>query len=411
MDFNKENAHIIFNYFRNRGYSVKACCALLGNLKPESTLLPNNLQNSYENSWKVKDAEYTRRVNEGTWLSPAGQPFATDKAGYGLAQWTSSGRKGGLLSLARKKGVSIDDILMQCEYIWNEIHGVGYAGVKAALNDGTDLDKMTRLVMTKYERPANQTEANQLARVKCAEEFYAYFTASPEKQEPVSNAGATREKVVAAMRYWEGAKDGNAKHKELINTYNTANPLPRGVKMTTSYAWCAATVSATAINCGMANTIIPIECSCGKMIALMQKMGIWQENDAYVPKPADIIFYDWSDNGIGDDVTGHDHVGIVESVTNNKITVMEGNLGGKWARRTIAVNARYIRGYGVPKYDDVAPAPTPVPITKEVWHVAALGDSVTKLAKNYGVTKESIISLNGLKAPYWLIKGKKYRVK
>ena len=31
-----------------------------------------------------------------------------------------------------------------------------------------------------------------------------------------------------------------------------------------------------------------------------QAMGIWQENDAYVPQIGDIIMYDWDDNGNGD---------------------------------------------------------------------------------------------------------------
>ena len=36
---------------------------------------------------------------------------------------------------------------------------------------------------------------------------------------------------------------------------------------------------------------------------------------------------------------------------NGKITVIEGNYNSCVGRREIAVNAKYIRGYGVPKYD------------------------------------------------------------
>lgn len=36
------------------------------------------------------------------------------------------------------------------------------------------------------------------------------------------------------------------------------------------------------------------------MIALCKKMGIWIENENRVPNPGEIIFYDWDDNGIGD---------------------------------------------------------------------------------------------------------------
>ena len=80
-------------------------------------------------------------------------------------------------------------------------------------------------------------------------------------------------------------------------------------------------------------------------------MGIWVESDSYVPSPGDYIFYDWDDNGIGDNRGDSDHVGIVEKVSDGLIYVIEGNYSNAVKRRTLAVNGRYIRGYGVPKYD------------------------------------------------------------
>ena len=47
-----------------------------------------------------------------------------------------------------------------------------------------------------------------------------------------------------------------------------------------------------------------------------------------------------------------DHVGIVEKVEDGAITVIEGNYSNSVKRRTIQVNDKYIRGYGVPKYDE-----------------------------------------------------------
>lgn len=87
------------------------------------------------------------------------------------------------------------------------------------------------------------------------------------------------------------------------------------------------------------------------MIRLFQKLGEWDENDARVPKPGDIIFYDWQDSGSGDNAGTPDHVGIVEKVSGNTITVIEGNKSDAVGRRTIKVNGRYIRGYGIPKYE------------------------------------------------------------
>ena len=79
--------------------------------------------------------------------------------------------------------------------------------------------------------------------------------------------------------------------------------------------------------------------------------GIWIENENRVPNPGDIIFYDWDDNGSGDNKGSADHVGIVEKVSGNIITVIEGNYNNCVARRNLEVNGKYIRGYGVPKYD------------------------------------------------------------
>ena len=152
------------------------------------------------------------------------------------------------------------------------------------------------------------------------------------------------------MRSWVGCKEGDATHKLIIDTYNSHKPLARGYKVKYTDAWCATTVSAAAIACGY-TPIIPTECSCNKMISLLQQKGIWQENDAYVPKPGDIIFYDWQDSGVGDNKGTSEHVGLVECVNNNDITVIEGNKNDGVERRTVKVNGRYIRGYGVPKYD------------------------------------------------------------
>ena len=86
------------------------------------------------------------------------------------------------------------------------------------------------------------------------------------------------------------------------------------------------------------------------MVNLFKNLGEWVENDAYVPSAGDVIFYDWDDSGSGDNTGWTDHVGIVESCDGKNIVVIEGNMNDSVGRRTIAVNGRYIRGFGVPKY-------------------------------------------------------------
>ena len=166
--------------------------------------------------------------------------------------------------------------------------------------------------------------------------------------------------IIDKMNSWLGCKQGDATHKHIIDTYNNHKPLAQGYKVKYTDAWCATTVSAAAIECGY-TAIIPTECSCNRMIKLLQGMGIWKENDAYVPQTGDIIFYDWQDSGIGDNTGGSDHVGYVEKVEDGVITVIEGNKNKGVEKRAIKVNGRYIRGFGTPKYDTAS-----VPVTPSV---------------------------------------------
>lgn len=164
-----------------------------------------------------------------------------------------------------------------------------------------------------------------------------------------------REKAVNTAKAWEGCKESNGTHKQIIDLYNSVKPLPRGYAVQYNDAWCATFVSAVGIAAGL-SAIILRECGCGKMIELYKNAGRWQENDAYVPSAGDVIFYDWQDTGKGDNTGNPDHVGIVCSVSNNTIKVIEGNKNNAVDYRNLAVNGRYIRGYGLPNYASMATA-------------------------------------------------------
>lgn len=159
----------------------------------------------------------------------------------------------------------------------------------------------------------------------------------------------TRKEIIQQAQAWVGKNEKDGSFKVIIDTYNTQTKLPRGYKMRYTDEWCATFISSLAIMCN-ATDIIPTECSCTKMIEKHKALGTWIEADNYKPATGDLLFYYWSDNGKGDCTSGASHIGIVEKVEGNKITVIEGNKGEAVARRTITVDARYIRGYAVPKY-------------------------------------------------------------
>lgn len=180
-----------------------------------------------------------------------------------------------------------------------------------------------------------------------------------------------RSEVVKLANSWVGLKESDGSYKKILDIYNSHKPLPRGVKMQPGWAWCACTWSALAIKLGYTD-IMPIEISCGELIILARKMGIWVEKDAYVPKPGDAILYDWDDNGRGDCLGAPEHIGVVTDVdtVRKTFTVVEGNYSRSVKRRTMQIDGRYIRGFITPKYFDedikVIPEKTIEQVAKEI---------------------------------------------
>lgn len=185
-----------------------------------------------------------------------------------------------------------------------------------------------------------------------------------------------RNKVVSIAQSYMGCNEADGSHRKIIDLYNSHTPLARGYKVKYTDAWCATFVSAVAIKAGLTD-IIPTECGCGPYIELFKKLGSWQENDAYVPKAGDYIFYDWQDSGVGDNVGSPDHVGIVEKVSGKTIYVIEGNYSDSVKRRTIEVNGKYIRGFGVPKYSSKA-SPTNSEKKEDTQSGSSSGSGVNK---------------------------------
>lgn len=343
----KTNEEKIWNFLASKGLNAFGVAGLMGNLYAESALNPQNLQNTYEKKLGLSDAEYTAAVDSGSYTG-----FVRDSAGYGLAQWTYWSRKEALLAYAKAAKASIGDLETQLGFLFKEL-SEGYTSVLAVLKTATSVRQASDVVLTKYERPANQGESVQIKRASYGQSYYDKYAkataAEPEKEG--GNSMSDRQNIVNAAVSYIGCKESDGSHKKIIDLYNSHKPLARGYAMKYTDAWCATFVSAMAIKCGL-TAILPTECGCEKMIELFKKLGSWQEDDAYVPQPGDVIFYDWDDSGSGDNRGYSDHVGIVERVSGSTITIIEGNMSNAVGRRNLKVNARYIRGYGVPKYKD-----------------------------------------------------------
>lgn len=120
------NTAAVYNYLtKTMGLNTAAACGVMININAESAMSPINLQNTYNSSLGLSDEEYTSRVDKGKGAYKTGsgtsKNFKSDSAGYGLCQWTSSGRKTNLLSRAVSSNRSIGDINMQLEHLNAEL--------------------------------------------------------------------------------------------------------------------------------------------------------------------------------------------------------------------------------------------------------------------------------------------------
>ena len=180
------NEERIWRFLKEMGLNDFAVAGIMGNLYAESGLSPINLENYYESKLGMTDEEYTAAVDNGSYSK-----FIHDSAGYGLAQWTYWSRKQGLLEMAQGKGVSIGDLDMQLEYLWQEM--LGYHGMMAKLKAATSVQEASNAVLLDFEHPADQSEAVQFARARMGQDFYDEYALT-------SRLGET-EKEDEEMRY------------------------------------------------------------------------------------------------------------------------------------------------------------------------------------------------------------------
>lgn len=156
------------------------------------------------------------------------------------------------------------------------------------------------------------------------------------------------QKMIDKMTAWLGKSEANGQHKDIINIYNNHKPLPQGYTVKYRDEWCATTISAAAIQCGLVDKVGK-ECSVQRFIDIFKQKGIWIEDGTIIPQRGDIICYAWSKSVQPNDNWAN-HIGLVERVDGATITVLEGNNDEAVKRRTIQVGNGYIRGYARPKY-------------------------------------------------------------
>lgn len=389
------NLKIVWKAFKNAGMTDAGAAGLMGNLKAESGLIPNRLEilciKRYRENLHVTytDESYTKGVDTGIisrseFLSPMGKQY-----GYGLAQWTSPNRKAGLYDLAQSKGTSIGDLDTQLEYLVHELK-TSYKSVYSVLTSTNKVQAASDTVLIHFEQPAN-AQAMRKERTNYGYQYFSLFASKGD--DPVSTV--TADKILDIYRSWIGYSEANGKHKKIVDLYNSHKPLARGYAVRYSDSWCDTCLSAAFIKANAVNLIGGTECGVEEHVKIFKRAGIWIEDGTIAPKPGDIIVYNWDQKTQPNDGYA-DHIGIVESVSGNTITTIEGNYKDSVGRRTIAVGNGQIRGYARPKYAKSTTKITTKPNIEKKPATSTNSTGPSKKPKWVGASK-----INGLNVRTW----------
>lgn len=158
MKYDKTTALRIRNFLIKNELTIEGVYGLMANIYCESGFRANNAQNSCMTRLGMTDETYTAKVDSNEY-----KDFVVDRIGYGICQWTSSGRKSGLLNYAKEQNKSIADETIQLNYLMKELK-TSYKTVFNMLTTSHDISECAKYVMTKFERPANQSNENQNKR-------------------------------------------------------------------------------------------------------------------------------------------------------------------------------------------------------------------------------------------------------
>jgi len=357
----KTNEEKIWNYLRKKGINDFGVAGLMGNIYAESGLSPTNVQNSYEKKLGYSDAEYTKTVDNGTYKN-----FVKDAAGYGLCQWTYYTRKQALLNFAKSNSKSIGDLEMQLDFLYKEL-SESYSSLLSSLKSATSVLKASNDVLTKFEKPADQSVSVQTKRASYGQRYYDKYhsNSDPDIKGGNSNMANTVDKVIAIAEAEVGylEKKNNSQLDSKTANAGSANYTKYGRDMHKIYpavmdfpaAWCDCFVDwcfQKAYGVSNAKKLLAgqFDDYTVNSAQLYKNKKAWYTSN---PKVGDQIFFKNANGGIC-------HTGLVYKVDSTYVYTIEGNTsssagvvanGGCVAYKKYTLNYSRIAGYGRPKYD------------------------------------------------------------
>ena len=159
------NEKAIWDFLYAKTNNAYGTAALMGNLFAESSLNPINATG---NKSGLTNEQYTAITDERK-----NDNFVIDNVAYGLVQWRFHTRKKGLYDLARQNETSVGNLRTQLEYLWKELQS--YKTAFNAVCTATDIRTASDIVMLKYEKPGNTSEAAKRKRAEYGQKYFDMF--------------------------------------------------------------------------------------------------------------------------------------------------------------------------------------------------------------------------------------------
>lgn len=375
-----ERVVYIYNALRKAGMTYAGAIGTIGNLQGEtSDFDPMSCETSYLNRFKLTDAEYTRRADNGE-IIYNGKYFEKDSAGYGIAQWTWCERKRNLLNYAKSQGKSVGDLDVQIAFMIKEMQ-MQYTSVWKVVSTTTDYTKAVKICVTDYEKPANQQSAIEV-RSRYAKNWNTIISDKdvalsqpdvPKKDDTSTISGFDRKRVIKLaldqVGYLEKrnnsqlddkiANAGSANYTKYARDLDSLGNFYNGSKQ--GFAWCDIFVDWLFVKCFGIENALNLLCQkyessgagCTYSMAYYRANGQFHARNEK-PQVGDQIFF-------GSGLNDSNHTGIVYRVDGDMVYTIEGNTssasgvipnGGAVCKKAYKRNYINIIGYGRPKYND-----------------------------------------------------------
>ena len=331
----KTSEERIWNYLIKKLGNAYGVAGLMGNLYAESALKSNNLENLCEQRLKENgksyctDEKYTAAVDSGQ-IGRAEflNPLPGKQYGYGLAQWTSPGRKGGLYDLVKERKVSISDEQAQLDFLISELKN-SYPTVLKTLKSAGSVKEASDIVLTKFEMPADCGTSVKNLRASYGQKYYDKYASSSGGSS--SSTVADPQKAIAVARneigYLEKQSNSGLDNKTDNAGYNNYTKYWRdmanlGLGNYQAQYWCAGFVhwcfyKAYGLAASQKLLLQSFFINCDTMAKLASAAGRLFSS----PKVGDVILFYSSSKG-------YYHTGIVAEVTSTMIKTIEGNTSG-----------------------------------------------------------------------------------